>query len=128
MQTGDPDPHSSSGTGGEPGPCEVTKSHVLSAVFFPKASTMAGFSFSLFRRGGWTDRAPCEMASGELCWEGPCEIAGNHGNTLGKAPLGGTVGNSSGDTHYGRTGNRGPLGGSERSENAAWTDRGNCRK
>ena len=42
--------HSSSGTGGEPGPCEVTKSHVLSAVFFPKSIYDAGFSFSLFRR------------------------------------------------------------------------------
>ena len=52
--------------------------------FFPKASRMLVLSFSLLRRGSetevWTDRTPCEIAPGELCWEGATKHRERTGN------------------------------------------------
>jgi len=57
--------------------------------FFPKASPMLRFSFSLLCRGGsdteawtgWTDGKPWEVAWGELRWEGATRKRGHGGRT-----------------------------------------------
>ena len=104
-------------------------------VFFPKASPMLGFSFSLLcRRGsdtegttGWTVRKPWEIAWGEVCWgelrwEGARRKRGHRGWTgnRGKAPLGGSETEARKPWTDGL--GRALLGGSETEAWTPWTD------
>ena len=116
-------------------------------LFFPKASPMLGFSFSLLRRGGskteastsWTDSRPWEMAWGKRRWEGARWKRGRTGNIRKPWEIGwggltdrkpweiawgelvGRVRDGSVDGQE-TLGERASLGGGRRKRSEAWTD------
>ena len=115
--------------------------------FFPKASPMLGFSFSLLRRGGsktdastsWTDSRPWEMAWGKLRGEGARWKRGRTGNIrkLWEIGWGGLTDRKPWEIAWGELvgrvrdgsvdgqetlGERASLGGGRRKRSEAWTD------